>query len=148
MTDHSSSSSEKTGYGHPPKAKRFRKGRSGNPRGRPPGDENVLAVFKRLVQQKVRVRDRNTVRTMTRLEAIIAANIAAALQKNPSAMENIMKFAEIRGELNDLKDPAVVGKPLFLPRRCTTSEEFERIYGRMGPGGVLADDEPEDKKSG
>ncbi len=44
-----SDTSSDVGYGKPPKATRFRKGRSGNPKGRQRGDENLLSVFKRMV---------------------------------------------------------------------------------------------------
>jgi hypothetical protein len=43
------------GYGKPPKATRFRKGRSGNPKGRQRGDENLLSVFKRMVTKRIRI---------------------------------------------------------------------------------------------
>jgi hypothetical protein len=39
------------GYGKPPKANQFRKGRSGNPRGKRHGEENITSAFKRIVSK-------------------------------------------------------------------------------------------------
>jgi Family of unknown function (DUF5681) len=43
------------GYGRPPKATRFAPGRSGNPRGRPPGVKSLSDIVRRIVGQKVTV---------------------------------------------------------------------------------------------
>jgi hypothetical protein len=120
----SSGSDAQVGYGKPPKANRFPKGRTGNPRGRPPGGENILAVFKRLGLQKMAVRERGKVRHMTRLEAIVFANMVAALKDDSTAMSNIMRLAELQGEFTDHTDAKMVGRPILLPIRAKTTEEW------------------------
>ena len=70
------------GYGKPPRATRFRKGRSGNPRGRPNGDENLLSVFKRMVTKRIKIREGDKSRTITMADAIILQNYNAALQRD------------------------------------------------------------------
>jgi hypothetical protein len=120
----SSGPDPQVGYRKPPKANRFPKGRTGNPRGRPPGRENILAVFKRLGMQKMAVRERGKVRHMTRLEAIVFANMVAALKDDSTAMSNIMRLAELQGEFTDHTDAKVVGMPILLPIRAKTTEEW------------------------
>ena len=111
----SSNTPSDVGYGKPPKATRFRKGRSGNPKGRPSGDENILSVFKRMATKRIKLREGDTWRTITMAEAIILQNYRAALQKDQSAMSNIMRLAEESGELIDRTDVKQVGKPGFFP---------------------------------
>ena len=48
------------GYRKPPKAHQFRKGRSGNPRGRKRGEQNILSIFKRIALKRVKVNDGGT----------------------------------------------------------------------------------------
>jgi hypothetical protein len=125
----SSETSSDVGYGKPPKATRFRKGRSGNPKGRPSGEENILSVFKRMVTKRIKVREGDRWRTITMADAIILQNYRAALQKDQTAMNNIMRLAEESGELIDRTDPMQVGKPLFAPKPITL-EEYMARHGR------------------
>lgn len=67
------------GYGKPPKATRFKKGQSGNPKGRPKGCLNVATIVERTMSQKVQVKENGRTRTCTKLEVAITqlANKAA-----------------------------------------------------------------------
>ena len=63
------------GYGKPPKSGQFRKGRSGNPRGRPKGTKNFASVVLRESRQPVRVNGPRGTRTVTKLEAAVMHRI-------------------------------------------------------------------------
>ncbi|MCY3732928.1 MAG: DUF5681 domain-containing protein, partial [Chloroflexi bacterium] len=43
------------GFGKPPKHSRFKKGKSGNPKGRPKGSRNFSMVVKETLEEPVRV---------------------------------------------------------------------------------------------
>ena len=118
------------GYGKPPKATRFRKGRSGNPKGRPRGDENLLSVFKRMVTKRIKMREGDRWRTITMADAIILQNVRAALQRDQIAMSNIIRLAEESGELIDRTDVKQVGMPMAFPIRSKNMEEFLAEFGR------------------
>jgi Family of unknown function (DUF5681) len=118
------------GYGKPPKATRFRKGRSGNPNGRQSGDENLLSVFKRMATMRIKIREGDKSRTITMADAIILQNYKAALQKDQIAMSNIIRLAEESGELIDRTDVKQVGKPGIFPIRSKNMEEFLAQFGR------------------
>jgi hypothetical protein len=117
------------GYGKPPKATRFRKGQSGNPRGRKRSGENYLSIFKRLVTKQVRVSDNGVQRRLSFAEAIILKNYQAALRQDQTAMSNVFRLVEVAGELRDSSDPKVVGGYIFMPERAASEEEFEKEYG-------------------
>jgi Family of unknown function (DUF5681) len=118
------------GYGKPPKATRFRKGHSGNPKGRQRGDENLLAVFKRMVSKRIKIKEDDRWRTITMADAIILQNYKAALQRDQIAMSNIIRLAEESGELIDRSDVKQVGRPAIFPIRSKNIEEFLARFGR------------------
>jgi Family of unknown function (DUF5681) len=117
------------GYGKPPKANQFRKGRTGNPRGKRKGEENIISAFKRIVSKRVKINDGEKVRTVTLAEAVILKNYNAALQKDSFAMSNIYRLAEESGEFIDRTDAKQVGRPLLVPEKVTI-EEFLARFGR------------------
>jgi hypothetical protein len=122
-------SSFEVGYGKPPKANQFPKGRTGNPRGKRQGQENTISAFKRIVSKRVKINDGEKVRTITLAEAVILKNLNAALQKDPFAMSNVFRLAEEAGEFVDFTDAKQVGRPIAVPEKVTI-EEFLAEFGR------------------
>ncbi len=118
------------GYGKPPKANQFRKGRTGNPRGKRQGEENTISAFKRIVSKRVKINDGEKVRTVTLAEAVILKNYNAAVQRDSFAMSNIFRLAEDASEFVDFTNAKQVGMPLLVPERVETMEEFLAEYGR------------------
>jgi hypothetical protein len=59
------------GYGKPPRASRFQKDASGNPKGRPKGSRNLVSVVLRESQKKVAINDSRGRRQVTKLEAAL-----------------------------------------------------------------------------
>ena len=123
-------STYEVGYRKPPKANQFRRGRTGNPRGKKPGEENMISAFKRHVQKRVKINDGDKIRTITLAEAVILKNYNAALQKNPVAMSNMFRLAEASGEFVDRADAKQVGRPIAVPIRSKNMEEFLAEFGR------------------
>ena len=123
-------SAYEVGYGKPPKANQFRKGRTGNPRGKRGGEENMTSAFKRIVSKRVKINDGEKIRTITLAEAVILKNYNAAVQRDSFAMSNIFRLAEDAGEFVDSTDAKQVGRPLLVPEKVKTMEEFLARYGR------------------
>lgn len=123
------------GYKKPPKAHQFKKGRSGNCRGRIGTSSNSLDVFKRIVAQKIKLSDNGTERIMTLGEAVLVVNFRHAVKGNQSALNNfdgIMDYAQM---LLDLTDESQVGGVIAIPERPKDTAEFLAIFGG-GPDSI------------
>lgn len=68
------------GYGKPPRHTRFRKGQSGNPRGRPPGSKNLATIVGEALEQKVVVNDNGRRRKISKREAMITQLVNRSAQ--------------------------------------------------------------------
>lgn len=60
------------GYGKPPRHTRFKKGSSGNPRGRPSGSKNLATLFSEALNETVTVVENGRRRKITKREAVVA----------------------------------------------------------------------------
>src|ERR1700676_2618881 len=68
------------GYSKPPRQRRFTKGQSGNPKGRPKGSQNLASIVAKAGRERVKVTGSNGTRSITKVEAafIQLANQAAS----------------------------------------------------------------------
>lgn len=76
------------GYGEPPKSGQFKKGQSGNPRGRPKKPSRPMSrayLFCKIANEMVVVAAKSGKETMTRWEALARMVQNLALKKDPSA---------------------------------------------------------------
>ena len=109
------------GYGKPPKHSQFKKGRSGNPKGRPKGAKGVVASIKREMERKVTIREGGQEVTISKAEAVAKRILAKALSGYAGALKLLLQFdaeqvqqVEIDGEqsgqtiLPDQTDEAVL----------------------------------------
>lgn len=73
MSDHSDEQKQSCGlgYGKPPHFSRFKKGQSGNPKGRPKGSRTKDMPFEAVLGRKVTIRDQGEEREVTAAEAFL-----------------------------------------------------------------------------
>jgi uncharacterized protein DUF5681 len=81
------------GFGKPPKSRQFRKGSSGNPKGRPKGRRNLATVLERILQEKVVINENGVRRTVTKLEAAVKQLVNRAASGDLGAMRQLSALA-------------------------------------------------------
>ena len=81
------------GYGKPPKDSRFKKGASGNPKGRPKGSRNVAAVFAKTLREKVVINEHGQRKIVTKLEAALKQMVNKAASGDLRAFHQLVDLA-------------------------------------------------------
>src|SRR4051794_40964259 len=77
------------GYGKPPLHSQFKKGRSGNPNGRPKGVASIKAVLTAELNEPTTVTENGKACTVTKLVAIMKSLTAAAMT-DPRAVKTLL----------------------------------------------------------
>ena len=106
MAESESPSTYDVGYGKPPKNARFRKGKSGNPKGRPSGTRNLATVLQEALKETVIISDNGVRRTVTKLELAVHQLVNKAAEGDLQAMRQLATLAnsaESEDETNQTK---------------------------------------------
>lgn len=77
--------SERVGYGQPPKQHRFKKGVSGNPRGRRKGVKNEATMLREILQRKIWIQVNGKRRMVPVMQAMLLRFVDAGLQGDTKA---------------------------------------------------------------
>ncbi len=91
--DRDGSTEDGVGYGRPPTATRFRKGQSGNPRGRPP-NRHKEAPYEAVLGQMVTIREDGRERRVTAAEAFLLRLTKRGLEGDGPAARDTMRVIE------------------------------------------------------
>jgi hypothetical protein len=78
------------GYGRPPKHTRFRRGSSGNPKGRPRALKNLAAVFDTALNERVPVNDNGKHKKIKMFEAIVKQAVRKAAGGDQRALRLVI----------------------------------------------------------
>ena len=118
------------GYKKPPRNTRFRKGRSGNPDGRPKGSPNLATALERALNEKVVANEGGRRRTITKLEA------AAKQLVNKAAAGDARSMQLLAGLLRETDSPAVETLTDLIEESdvAVMQSAIQRIRGQK-PGG-------------
>jgi hypothetical protein len=97
------------GYGNPPKDSRFKKGQSGNRRGRPKGSKNLKTDLTEELQTEIKVREGARAIKISKQRAIVKTLIAKTLAGDPRAvttLTNLMcRVLDLGSELANSEEP-------------------------------------------
>ena len=81
------------GYGKPPEHTRFKKGRSGNPKGRPKGSSNFSTDLKATLEQPVRINSGGAFRSVSTQLAALQRLREKALKGDARALDRLLDYA-------------------------------------------------------
>ena len=94
------------GYRRPPASGRFRKGTSGNPKGRPKGSRNFLTLLEQELSQTIVVNENGKKKTMTRLQAVVKRIVTRALQGDQKELLTLFEILRRTGSFERSSDEA------------------------------------------
>lgn len=97
------------GYRSPPEATRFRKGASGNPRGRPKGSLNVATVLMRTLREKVTIHENGRRKKITKLEAALGQLVNQAADGDLRALRHLTALALDAEAQQNVRDSQLQG---------------------------------------
>jgi len=119
------------GYGRPPAHSRFRKGQSGNPKGRPRIKERgATDLIKRELNRLIQVREGGTVTRMTALNAVVRSQIAAAAKGSVPAQRHIVNLVrDIEAEARARSGGGIIRKNQNKDINDMTDEELMAVVG-------------------
>ena len=116
------------GYGKPPRKNQFRKGQSGNPRGRPKGAKSLKTIARRLLTEKISVRTGRGESRVTRIEAMMMKLIESASKGEFRALQTM--FALYQQVMPDEPIDMPVGEaPLSATDAATLAMFVAEIQG-------------------
>jgi len=84
---------ERIGYKNPPKSTRFKKGQSGNPKGRPKGSKNIDTLVLEELNAAMQIQEQGQVKTVQKKEAIIKVLLKKALSGDLKAACTLFTMA-------------------------------------------------------
>jgi hypothetical protein len=87
------------GYRRPPPSGQFKKGASGNPKGRPKGSKNFLTLLEHELAQKIVVNENGKKKSITRLQAMVKRMVAGALQGDQKSLVTLVEILRRTGGL-------------------------------------------------
>ena len=124
------------GYCKPPADHRFKPGNNANPRGRQKGARNRKVLVREILLEPVSVREGDTVKTMSKIQAVITQTINAALKGDHKARLASIAIAREEGLLTPEQEEAIDEN---LPERDKAiMEDFKRRYGARQSAPVTA----------
>ena len=87
------------GYRRPPPESQFKKGASGNPKGRPKGSKNFLTLLEQELAQKIVVNENGRRKTVTRMQAMVKRMVAGALHGDAKAVLTLVDILRRTGAI-------------------------------------------------
>ena len=113
------------GYCKPPVHTRFKKGQSGNPKGRRKGQRNVHTVVDEALSQRIKIKEGNRTRSVTKLDAVILTMISAALKGDAKAQASLIALLRSLGMTGEPPE-APIQEPFTADDQGLIADYFRR----------------------
>jgi hypothetical protein len=119
---------DKPGYGKPPKSGQFKKGQSGNPRGRPKKSRDLASIVRGLLDAVVEVKVGGEVKRMTKLEAMLLQDGQKALLGEDRSLSRVLSLVK-QLSTHPTEEPEGKYGVLYVQAPCVCPEEWMIRYG-------------------
>ena len=120
-----SRSSRRASRGNPPKHTRFRKGISGNPKGRPKGSKNLSTYILEAARDQVSATVGGKVRRITKIQATAMQLATKAAGGDQTATNRLLDWVD------EMESRAAAAKPSQFPLSEPDIEVIRAVYERM-----------------
>lgn len=84
----------KVGYKNPPKHRQFKKGASGNPKGRPKGAKGIKTLLAKELGSKITIGSDGQKRRVRRSEALVKGLVNDALRGKDRPRDTVLRYAD------------------------------------------------------
>ena len=130
------------GYGKPPKEAQFKKGLSGNPKGRPKGSKNLATTFLKESRQQIQVKVGGRNRTITKLQAAVTQLGNKAAQGDLRAQRELFFWIQRSEEMvgarqvpltSEESDHRTMESLLERVRRAAANDSLEKTSTQEKP---------------
>lgn len=132
------------GYGKPPKSGQFKKGKSGNPKGRTKGRKNMRTIVEGVMNRKVQIKENGRTRTVGYMEAYINGLALKGLTGTTRERIDLLKAIHTYAPelLRELEEPRGIKVQYVLPDG-KTMEDYDN---QPGPTPSLSEMKAEKEK--
>ena len=113
------------GRGHPPKHAQFRKGMSGNPKGRPKGSKNLSTLLREAADDQVSATIGGKTRTISKLQATAMQLATKAASGDLAAINKFLEWVD------EIETRAAAARPSQFPLSEADMEVIRETYDRM-----------------
>lgn len=115
------------GYGKPPKQHQFKKGQSGNKKGRPKGGEGLKTILDEQINSKITISEHGKQRKVSQIEITIIALTNKAMKGDIRTANRLLDFVRNHFPMEDLSDNN-------MPINAEDQAIFERLKMRFKDG--------------
>jgi hypothetical protein len=129
------------GYAKPPSKAQFKKGKSGNPKGRPKGSRNLRTDLEAELAETIQVSEGGTRRAISKQRALLKSLTAKGLQGDTRAANTVLGLIQ---KLFDDDGPAAGPEELAAEDRAILDAYEERVRRRLMAKTKGAEDDQED----
>ena len=119
------STEQKIGRGNPPKHTQFRKGTTGNPKGRPKGLKNVSTYLMEAARDQVTATVGGRTRKISKIQATAMQLATKAAGGDQAAINKFLDW------MDEIESRAAAAKPTQFPLSAPDVEVLRAIYERM-----------------
>jgi Family of unknown function (DUF5681) len=93
------------GYRRPPKSTQFKRGKSGNPKGRPAGNKHVASVLLNVIGQKITVTENGRTRRLPAVEVMLRRLANDAMRNEPRALKLMLSLIDRYADTPETTEP-------------------------------------------